>query len=172
MAGCGTDVIHNRITGQRDARRGHRRPRPGRRIGEPHRGNGIDGVYAEYLATVDVTDNRIARNGDDGMHLDGGAGPYGPWGPCATTGSCATAATACTPPMSGAGRIIHSNRTERNGDDGIDVDIGEFGNPITVRTNRAFFNTDLGIEADPGTIDGGGNHATRNGNPLQCLNIA
>ena len=66
---------------------------------------------------------------------------------------------------------IERNRTERNGDDGIDVDVGEFGSPITVRANRAFFNVDLGIEADPGTIDGGGNRAKHNGNPLQCLGV-
>jgi hypothetical protein len=30
----------------------------------------------------------------------------------------------------------------------------------------------MGIEADPGTIDGGGNHAKHNGNALQCLNVA
>jgi hypothetical protein len=68
--------------------------------------------------------------------------------------------------------LIERNRTDRNGDDGIDVDVGEFGQPITVRANRAFFNADLGIEADPGTIDGGGNHAKHNGNALQCLNVA
>ena len=32
-------------------------------------------------------------------------------------------------------------------------------------------NHDLGIEAVPGVIDGGGNHAAGNGNPAQCINI-
>jgi parallel beta-helix repeat protein len=37
--------------------------------------------------------------------------------------------------------------------------------------NRADRNGDLGIEAVPGVIDGGGNRAFGNGNPLQCLNV-
>ena len=53
------------------------------------------------------------------------------------------------------------------GDDGIDVE-----SPSTTLTrNIAVHNGDLGIEAVPGVIDGGGNHAAGNGNPLQCTNI-
>jgi hypothetical protein len=37
--------------------------------------------------------------------------------------------------------------------------------------NRANNNADLGIQAVPGVIDGGGNTAFGNGNPLQCLNV-
>jgi hypothetical protein len=45
-------------------------------------------------------------------------------------------------------------------------------NPLTTVTeNRANFNGDLGIEAVPGVIDGGGNTATGNGNPAECNNI-
>jgi hypothetical protein len=32
-------------------------------------------------------------------------------------------------------------------------------------------NADLGIEAVPGVIDGGGNKAGGNRNPLQCSNV-
>ncbi|MEP6632231.1 MAG: NosD domain-containing protein [Lapillicoccus sp.] len=42
----------------------------------------------------------------------------------------------------------------------------------TLTGNTAVHNGNLGIEAAPGTIDGGGNHAAGNGNHLQCLNIA
>ena len=46
------------------------------------------------------------------------------------------------------------------------------GEPSTTLTgNRAFGNADLGIEAVAGVIDGGGNRAWANGNPLQCLNV-
>jgi hypothetical protein len=31
--------------------------------------------------------------------------------------------------------------------------------------------TDLGIEAVAGVLDGGGNRALGNGNPLQCLKV-
>jgi len=41
----------------------------------------------------------------------------------------------------------------------------------TVTRNIANHNHDLGIEAVPGVIDGGGNHAAGNGNPAQCVNI-
>jgi hypothetical protein len=39
-----------------------------------------------------------------------------------------------------------------------------------VRANVANYNGDLGIEVI-GSIDGGGNRARGNGNPLQCLNV-
>jgi parallel beta-helix repeat protein len=64
--------------------------------------------------------------------------------------------------------LVKHNRVVRAGDDGIDVE-----NPATTLThNRADRNRDLGIEAVSGVIDGGGNKAHRNGNPLQCLNVA
>jgi len=63
--------------------------------------------------------------------------------------------------------VVDRNRSERNGDDGIDVDV----TTATISNNLANFNGDLGIEAVPGVTDGGGNKAHANGNPLQCLNI-
>jgi large repetitive protein len=65
------------------------------------------------------------------------------------------------------GTLVVRNLAMRNGDDGIDVDA-----PATTLTrNTANHNHDLGIEAVPGVIDGGGNHAAGNGNPAQCTNI-
>jgi Right handed beta helix region len=52
-------------------------------------------------------------------------------------------------------------------DDGLDVN----NSTTTLTGNRARRNGDLGIEAVFGAIDGGGNLASGNGNPLQCLNI-
>jgi hypothetical protein len=52
-------------------------------------------------------------------------------------------------------------------DDGIHVeDPG-----TTIADNRANDNADYGIQAVPGVIDGGGNTASGNGNPLQCVNV-
>jgi parallel beta-helix repeat protein len=65
------------------------------------------------------------------------------------------------------GTLLVRNRAIRNGDDGIDVDAPA----TTVTRNIANHNHDLGIEAVPGVIDGGGNHAAGNGNPAQCINI-
>jgi parallel beta-helix repeat protein len=40
---------------------------------------------------------------------------------------------------------------------------------VTLGSNRADRNADLGIEATSGVIDGGGNRAKHNGNPAQCV---
>jgi nitrous oxidase accessory protein NosD len=63
--------------------------------------------------------------------------------------------------------LLLRNLVARSGDDGIDVD----SSTTTVTGNRARRNGDLGIEAVFGVFDGGGNLASGNGNPLQCLNI-
>ncbi len=62
------------------------------------------------------------------------------------------------------GSVVARNVALRNGDDGIDVE-----NPATtVRANALLDNSDLGVEAIPGTRDGGGNIAARNGSPIGC----
>jgi parallel beta-helix repeat protein len=63
---------------------------------------------------------------------------------------------------------VRDNFSKGNGDDGIDVDAAG----ITVARNKANVNVDLGIEAVPGVIDGGGNKAHGNGNPAQCINVS
>lgn len=68
----------------------------------------------------------------------------------------------------GRGNLVLGNRAFRNGDDGIDVDAPT----TTVTRNTADRNHDLGIDAGAGVVDGGGNHATGNGNPTQCVSIA
>jgi hypothetical protein len=65
------------------------------------------------------------------------------------------------------GTLLQSNEVHGFADDGIDVEA-----PGTViRRNNAHDNGDLGIEAVAGVIDGGGNQASGNGNPLQCINV-
>jgi hypothetical protein len=73
------------------------------------------------------------------------------------------------------GTTVRGNLVTRSGfdpyaddnDDGIHVD-----DPGTViANNRANDNFDYGIQGVPGVIDGGGNTASGNGNPLQCLNV-
>lgn len=51
---------------------------------------------------------------------------------------------------------------------GIDVDFP--GNVVS--NNEADFNVQLGIQAVPGVIDGGGNRARGNGDPRQCTIVA
>ena len=43
---------------------------------------------------------------------------------------------------------------------------------MTIARNKAIHNGDLGIEAVPGVTDGGGNKASANGNPAQCINVS
>jgi hypothetical protein len=73
------------------------------------------------------------------------------------------------------GTTVRGNLVTRSGfdsyaghnDDGIHVD-----DPGTlIGDNTANDNFDYGIQAVPGVIDGGGNTASGNGNPLQCLNV-
>ena len=46
------------------------------------------------------------------------------------------------------------------------------GNPlVTVSSNHADRNDDLGIEATEQVTDGGGNTAMRNGDKRQCVNV-
>ena len=64
--------------------------------------------------------------------------------------------------------VVDHNNANRNGDDGIDVEIAS----TTLTANTANTNVDLGIEAVAGVTNGGGNHASGNGNVFtQCLNI-
>jgi parallel beta-helix repeat protein len=63
--------------------------------------------------------------------------------------------------------ILRDNLASGNGDDGIQVD-----DPDTrILDNIADDNDDLGIEAVTGVTDGGGNTASGNSNPAQCLNV-
>jgi hypothetical protein len=65
------------------------------------------------------------------------------------------------------GTRLVDNLAIQNADDGFDVEA-----PGTLlKGNTADKNGDLGIEAVPGVVDGGANHATGNGNAAQCLNV-
>ena len=52
--------------------------------------------------------------------------------------------------------------------DGFDIESPS----ARLRDNRAVRNAELGIEAVPGVIDGGGNTARHNGDPRRCTNIS
>ncbi|HEX2310746.1 MAG TPA: right-handed parallel beta-helix repeat-containing protein [Vicinamibacterales bacterium] len=63
--------------------------------------------------------------------------------------------------------LLIGNLARRSGDDGFDV---ESSSTKLVR-NRAVGNDDLGIEAVEGVSEGGGNRASGNGDPRQCVNV-
>jgi large repetitive protein len=66
-----------------------------------------------------------------------------------------------------SGTLIQNNAAIGSGDDGFDIR----SSSTTLARNTANRNQDLGIEAVPGVVDGGGNRASGNGNPLQCTNV-
>jgi parallel beta-helix repeat protein len=112
-----------------------------------NRGHGIFiGTLYEDAGGIVIAGNRSSQNGADGIHV--------------------------SQEMMDPGTHIRvselrGNRTDRNGDDGIDVG----SNKVALVANRARWNFDLGIEAIAGVLDGGGNRAFGNGNPLQCVNV-
>ena len=62
---------------------------------------------------------------------------------------------------------LWGNVALRSRDDGFDI----VSDRVRIARNRADHNGDLGIEAQPGAIDGGGNVAHANGDPLECRYI-
>ena len=63
--------------------------------------------------------------------------------------------------------LLRRNVAVGAGDDGFDVR----SRTTTLTSNRAVRNADLGIEAVRGVIDGGGNRASGDGDPRQCVNV-
>ena len=63
--------------------------------------------------------------------------------------------------------LLKRNVATRSGDDGFDVE----GSSTKLASNRAVGNDDLGIEAVEDVRDRGGNRASRNGDPRQCVNV-
>ena len=107
---------------------------------------------------IRILDNVVHRAGGAGIGMEGGA------------------FNALGLPVGGA--LIQNNRTDQNGESGILVaDAGH-----TVRGNESYNNAGFGIDAGenpeipgdpfPGTnIDGGGNKASGNAEPEQCVGI-
>jgi parallel beta-helix repeat protein len=62
---------------------------------------------------------------------------------------------------------VRGNHAHGNDGDGIEVQ----GTETRITDNTADANGDFGIDAVAGVIDGGGNMASGNGNPLQCRNV-
>jgi parallel beta-helix repeat protein len=65
------------------------------------------------------------------------------------------------------GTLVQNNLASRNGLDGIHV----LAASTTIAGNTANDNAKLGIEAAAGVIDGGGNRASGNGDPAECVGV-
>ena len=139
--------------------------------------NGGDGVHVWYIADATVAKNRIFDNGANGVAVFGSFGQFGDTAADIRdnriTGNDQDGVLVRDP---GIVATVERNHTDRNGDDGIEVDHGPTSDlccfDVVVSANRAFFNADLGIEAVPAATDGGGNRAKHNGDPAQCVGVS
>jgi hypothetical protein len=131
-------------------------------ISVPPGSAGIDAGYG----SMHIERNSIS-GGDWGMHLGRGRGPV-------IKNHVSNARfDGIYADLWGGGSEFLGNVVTNNGDDGIEIDSGGAisGSSVVLTRNTANDNGDFGIEAFPGVTDGGGNKASGNGNPLQCLNV-
>jgi parallel beta-helix repeat protein len=108
--------------------------------------NSVVGISMSESVNARIEENLVVGNGNGGGIVAGSAD--------------------LDPP--GGATLIAGNRASRNDADGIYA----YGRLTTVERNVGNDNADLGIDAVGGVIDGGGNRAFGNGNPLQCLNVS
>jgi parallel beta-helix repeat protein len=120
--------------------------------------NVIKESFFEGIAVVGSDGNLIARN-----RVTHNGGPE-------AAGGIAVIPWPDDPAQTSDDNAIVENAAIDNSGDGFHVGPGQAGN--LVRANVANRNTGLGIFAGPGTIDGGGNHAARNGDAAQCVGVA
>ncbi len=116
---------------------------PGIRVTHNHtEANSGDGINIADSGGIDVSNNTALNNTQDGIAIsDAGDTPYN--------------------------GTISDNTADGNVLNGITT-TGEY---LSVTGNRASFNGQLGIQADPGTTDGGGNTVQDNTTSLQCVDV-
>jgi parallel beta-helix repeat protein len=130
--------------------------------------NTLSGVLIANSSTNGVVANRIAQNGGDGLGVVSDF-PLGSGGNVlARNDLTANSADGIVVDAGTTDTVVLANAADGNADDGIDVRSAA----TTITRNTANGNVDLGIEAVVGVLDGGGNRAAGNGNPLQCVNVA
>ena len=118
-----------------------------------------------------VVDNILRRSPNEGIVIDGGSDSTLARNTVSVTIGSGISVIGGSVETAVRGNLaIRAGRTPWGTDpssDGIHVD-----DPGTlIANNRANDNADYGIQAVPGAIDGGGNTASGNGNPSQCLNV-
>jgi hypothetical protein len=137
--------------------------------------NSGDGITVSFLSQATITDNRIEGNGGNGVGVFGDHFFENTSAVLNNNRIARNGLDGLLVLADGAHVLAEQNETDRNGDDGIDVQLREGASGFAVDTilgaNRANFNGDLGIHAVQGTVDGGGNKARHNGNPAQCVGV-
>jgi nitrous oxidase accessory protein NosD len=130
-----------------------------------NRGFGIS-VFGVTAATI--KGNRVSSNGEHGITLDADPGQHLQGEDSEIVGNAVTrnGVDGISVGSGAVNTLVEGNVSSFNGDDGIEI-----GSTGAVAHDRANQNADLGIEAAAVVTDGGGNKASGNGNPLQCLNV-
>lgn len=144
-------------------------------------GNAIAHDDSGVIADVGTHDNRVLGNvvedstfegiavvGSDGNLLAGNVVARN--GAADDAGGIVLIPFPDDPSQTSDANTLTDNIALDNGGDGIHVAQGQPANLL--RGNRADRNSRLGIDAAPGTVDGGGNSAARNGDPRQCVGVA
>lgn len=129
------------------------------------------GIWLEGGTANLIARNDVARTRVDGVRL----GTFDPENPTTDTvvrdnavrDAAADGFSIATEGGDVSGSLLERNTATRSGDDGFDIRSAA----TTLTRNTANRNQDFGIEAVAGAIDGGGNRARGNGNPLQCINV-
>jgi parallel beta-helix repeat protein len=158
--------------------------------GNDCRRNGICILVAKGDGNV-VARNRV-RAGDDGIAVENGRRNLVIRNLVLETRDTGIYLGLALPPIGGRSNVVRDNVVIGSGSDAFKVtkndhhsvlrqnvarEAGDDGFKVRSSTaklsdNRAVSNGDLGIQAAPGVIDGGGNRARGNGDPRQCVNIA
>ena len=129
-------------------------------------GRGIQvsgGPGNNHTVTVSISDNISNTNGAEGIRVSAGAGINnvvsvgGINNNTASRNSGDGIAVRSNVPGINGGTSVSGNRTDRNGEDGIDINSTGY----VLSNNTASRNTAAGIDA-VGNVDGGGNKATLN----------
>jgi Tol biopolymer transport system component len=134
-----------------------------------------DGSDPQYLTTDEPVDYAPAWSPDGTQiaFLRFASGNIATYVVSATGGPVHKVADGDTPPIwaPDSERLL-LGRTVWNADGSLVVELSLGHNPyVTLRGNEADDNTNLGIEAVDGVIDGGGNRASGNGDPRQCVGV-
>jgi parallel beta-helix repeat protein len=130
--------------------------------GTRSRATWADGIDARGPA-VTVVANSVRHSHDDGIDVNGAGSTI--------DGNNVAGSVHDGIDVDSQTATVQNNTSTGNGDDGIGV--GHNAANVTIRSNVTNSNTDLGIQPIAGTaIDGGGNRASGNGDPRQCVRIA